>query len=76
MNIGRIEDLLCVVLDEDFASDCDLLMACIILKKQIERIDGKKENIFVPSVVMRKYRENMQTGKKMEWRDKYRSSDP
>lgn len=55
-----------IILDEDFTSDSDLLMACTILKKQIERIDGKKENIFVPSVAMRKYRENMQTGKKVE----------
>lgn len=54
------------ILDEDFATDSDLFMACTILKKQIECIDGKKENIIVPSVAMRKYREKLPTGKKME----------
>ncbi len=37
-------------------SDYDLLMACRILQKQIEHVDGKKENIIVPSVVMTKIR--------------------
>jgi len=50
------------ILGEDFVSDCDLLMACIILKKQIEHIDGKKENIAVPSVAMKKIREKEQAG--------------
>jgi hypothetical protein len=35
-------------------------MACTILQKQIEGIDGKKENIIVPSVAMRKIREKLQ----------------
>ncbi|CAF0743688.1 unnamed protein product [Didymodactylos carnosus] len=34
---------------EDFVSDNDLYMACLILQKQIEVIDGKKENIIIPS---------------------------
>ncbi|CAF3347260.1 unnamed protein product [Rotaria sp. Silwood1] len=42
---------------DDFTDDCDVLVACIILQKQIERIDGKKENIIVPSVAMNKIRE-------------------
>ncbi|CAF1418784.1 unnamed protein product, partial [Didymodactylos carnosus] len=33
----------------DFTSDCDLCLACIILQKQIEHIDSKKENIIIPS---------------------------
>ncbi|CAF1264680.1 unnamed protein product [Didymodactylos carnosus] len=41
----------------DFVSDCDLLMACNILQKQIEHIDGKKENIIIPSVHMKTLRE-------------------
>jgi hypothetical protein len=45
------------ILDEDFVSDCDLLMACTILQKQIEHIDGKKENITIPSVAMKRIRE-------------------
>ncbi len=38
-------------------------MACTILQKQIECIDGKKENIIVPSVTMKKIRQRQQTGK-------------
>ncbi|CAF1218955.1 unnamed protein product [Rotaria sordida] len=45
---------------EDFVSDCDLFMACTILQKQIEHIDGKKENIIVPSMAMAKIRERNQ----------------
>jgi len=51
-----------LILDEDFVSDCDLLMACTILQRQIERIDGKKENITVPSVAMKRVREKEQAG--------------
>ncbi|CAF0890504.1 unnamed protein product, partial [Didymodactylos carnosus] len=42
------EDQLRIKLD-DFSSDSDLHMACLILQKQIEIIDGKKENIIIPS---------------------------
>ncbi|CAF4085447.1 unnamed protein product [Rotaria sp. Silwood1] len=42
---------------EDFVSDSDLLMACTILQKQIEYIDGNKEHIIIPIVTMRKNRE-------------------
>ncbi len=37
-------------------------MACFILQKQIQHIDGKKENITVPSVAMKRIREREQTG--------------
>jgi hypothetical protein len=37
-------------------------MACTILQRQIERIDGKKENITVPSVAMKRVREKEQAG--------------
>ncbi|CAF1597300.1 unnamed protein product [Didymodactylos carnosus] len=42
---------------DDFVSDCDLLLAYTILQKQIEHIDGKKENIIIPSVYMKKVQE-------------------
>jgi hypothetical protein len=51
-----------LILGEDFVSDCDLLMACKILQKQVKCIDGKKENIIIPSVAMRKIRERQQAG--------------
>jgi hypothetical protein len=44
--------------DDDFATDSDLHMACMILQKQIEHIDGKKDNIIIPSIKMKKLRED------------------
>lgn len=44
--------------DDDFATDADLHMACMILQKQIEHIDGKKENITIPSIKMKKIRDD------------------
>ncbi|CAF1507974.1 unnamed protein product, partial [Rotaria sordida] len=46
---------------DDFSDSCDLFVACLILQKQIEHIDGKKENIIIPSVAMNKIRERVQT---------------
>ena len=48
-------------LEDDFTSDIDLYIACLILQKQIEHIDGKKENIVIPSIKMKQIRE--QNGK-------------
>lgn len=39
-------------IDEDFASAHDLLLAYIILRKQIDYIGGNQENIVIPSVRM------------------------
>lgn len=50
-------------------------MACTVLKKQIECIDGKKENITVPSVAMKKYREKEQSGKFVKQLNEYLLSD-
>ena len=44
-------------LDDDFVCEVDLYIACLILQKQIEHIDGKKENIIIPSVRMKQIRE-------------------
>ena len=46
-----------VILEDDFVSDYDLYIACLILQKQIEHIDGKKENIVIPSIRMKQIRE-------------------
>ncbi|CAF1233312.1 unnamed protein product [Rotaria sordida] len=43
--------------ENDFATDCDLLIACIILQKQIDHINGRQENIIVPSIKMKMIRE-------------------
>jgi hypothetical protein len=50
------------VLDDDFVDDCDLLVAAMILQKQIECIDGKKENIIIPNVAMNKIRQKAEEG--------------
>ncbi|CAF3768733.1 unnamed protein product [Rotaria sordida] len=42
---------------DDFLTDCDLLIACLILQKQIEHISGNKDNIIVPSIQMKKIRQ-------------------
>ncbi|CAF3541402.1 unnamed protein product [Rotaria socialis] len=42
---------------DDFLSQLDLYMACLILQKQIEHINGKKENIVIPSIKMKQIRE-------------------
>jgi hypothetical protein len=54
--------LFSILIDDDFTDFCDLFLACIILQKQIEHIDGKKENIIIPSVAIRKIREREQAG--------------
>ncbi|CAF0990665.1 unnamed protein product [Didymodactylos carnosus] len=41
----------------DFPSDIDLFMACLILQKEIEIINGKKENIIIPSQKLQKISE-------------------
>ncbi|CAF1245152.1 unnamed protein product [Rotaria sordida] len=36
--------------DDDFTDDSDRLVACMILQKQIEHIDNKKENIIISDI--------------------------
>ena len=45
------------LLDDDFACEVDLYIACLILRKQFEYIDGKKENIIIPSIKMKQLKE-------------------
>ncbi|CAF0868577.1 unnamed protein product [Adineta ricciae] len=47
--------------NNDFDSDIDLFIACTILQKQIQYIDGRKDKILVPSVALRKVDESAQT---------------
>ncbi|CAM4934267.1 unnamed protein product [Rotaria socialis] len=57
---------------DDFIDDCYLFVACIILQKQIDHIGGKKDNIIVPSVAMKKIHDTEQAGIS-EITSKYRS---
>lgn len=40
-------------LGEDFFSQCDLYIACLILQKQVDDINGDKKNIVVPSTQLK-----------------------
>jgi hypothetical protein len=40
-------------LDYDFDNNCDLHIACEILRRQIEFIDEKKGNIIIPSISLK-----------------------
>ena len=44
-------------LGDDFQYDVDLYMACTILKKQIEHIDGKRDKIIIPTIKMKQLRD-------------------
>ena len=46
-----------VFLESDFHSDDDLVIVCLILQKQIERITENEDNIVVPSVRMQQIQE-------------------
>ncbi|CAF1443786.1 unnamed protein product [Rotaria sordida] len=46
---------------DDFVNDSDLLVACTILQKQIDHIQGNKDNIIIPSVQMNLIHERKQS---------------
>ncbi|CAF3739783.1 unnamed protein product, partial [Rotaria sordida] len=46
---------------DDFVSNCDLFIACVILQKQIEHIGGNKDNIVIPSIRMKLIRDREQS---------------
>lgn len=48
--------------DNDFLDYCDLFVACLVLQKQIEHINGKKDNLIVPSEAMNKIRAKEREG--------------
>lgn len=60
---------------DDFVSDCDLFISCTILQKQIEHIDGKKENIAIPSVRMKQIREKNEASRQNPPSDSYPTSN-
>jgi hypothetical protein len=51
-----------IYLEDDFISDCDLYIACLILQRQIEHINGNKDNIIIPSIKMKSMRDGEQAG--------------
>jgi hypothetical protein len=59
---NRLYFIVYIYLDDDFVTESDLLICCTILQKQIDRIQGNKDNIIVPSVKMKLIRERKQSG--------------
>jgi len=49
-----------IYLEDDFANDCDLRMACEVREKQIELIDRQKKNIVIPSISLKEMYEKGQ----------------
>ncbi|CAF0754876.1 unnamed protein product [Adineta ricciae] len=47
---------------DDFVSDCDLYIACLVLQKQVEHIAGNKNKVVIPSVKMKEDQEKKQPG--------------
>ena len=48
----------------DFSDDSEPLISCVILQKQIDHIQGLKENIVIPSIRMKQIREQVLLGDK------------
>ncbi len=51
-----------VFLDADFISECELLLACRILEKQIKLVVDEGKNIIIPSKQLKRSREIEQRG--------------
>jgi hypothetical protein len=58
---NRLYFIVYIYLDDDFVTESDLLICCTILQKQIDHIQGNKDNIIVPSVKMKLIRERKQS---------------
>ena len=50
------------VLEDDFKTDVDLRVACLILDKQVKLINGNEANILIPQNWMKKYLEDQEKG--------------
>jgi hypothetical protein len=57
-------NLIFIYPEDDFVSERDLMMACLILQKQMEHIAGKKENIVVPNIRMKEIHERREQARK------------
>jgi hypothetical protein len=51
-----------VLLEDDFKTDVDLRVACLILDKQVKLINGNEANILIPQNWMKKYVEDQERG--------------
>jgi baculoviral IAP repeat-containing protein 2/3 len=47
---------------DDFKTDVDLRVACLILDKQVKLINGNETNILIPQVWMKKYLDDQELG--------------
>ena len=53
-----------IFLGDDFSDDSEPLISCVILQKQIDHIQGLKDNIVIPSIRMKQIREQELLGAK------------
>lgn len=53
---------LCLFSEDDFKTDVDLRVACLILDKQVKLINGNEANILIPHVWLKKYLEDQGKG--------------
>jgi hypothetical protein len=51
-----------VLLEDDFKTDVDLRVACLILDKQVKLINGNEANILIPQNWVTKYNEDLEKG--------------
>jgi hypothetical protein len=49
-------------LEDDFKTDVDLRVACLILDKQVKLINGNEANILIPQNWMKKFLEDQENG--------------
>lgn len=55
--------ILCLFcLEDDFKTDVDLRVACLILDKQVKLINGNETNILIPQIWMKKYFDDQEQG--------------
>ena len=59
------------MLGDDFADQCELLVVCMILQKQIDHIGGNKDNIIIPSVAMHQLRQRREAAGRRIYRDEW-----
>ena len=50
------------LIEDDFKTDVDLRVACLILDKQVKLINGNEANILIPQNWMKKYLEDQEAG--------------
>lgn len=51
-----------ISIEDDFKTDVDLRVACLVLDKQVKLINGNEANILIPQHWLKKYLEDQARG--------------